>query len=211
MYLISWTLLLALVALTTASPLNFDLESRQLPTPVSIATAKEYLDGLEVAFPVTEPSYDRKAFRHWIPIDGKCDTRETVLKRDAKAEIVVDSECKATTGDWISGYDSKSIMNAHELDIDHLVPLKEAWGAGAWNWTAERRKEFANDLTRPQLLAVSATSNRMKGDRDPSKWMPSNPSFHCTYIRSWIQVKQYYELTVDQAEKEALTRYINEC
>ncbi|CAE6427142.1 unnamed protein product [Rhizoctonia solani] len=119
--------------------------------------------------------------------------RPAVLNRDATADLMVDSECKATAGAWISDYDGKIITVAGELDIDHIVPLKEGWQAGAWNWTAARRREFANDLVRPQLLAVSAASNRMKGDKDPSKWMPSNPSYHCTYARAWIQVKHYYE------------------
>ncbi|KAH7345682.1 hypothetical protein B0J17DRAFT_729067 [Rhizoctonia solani] len=207
-----FTCLLAVAALASASPLNFDLGRRgALPTPVSVATAKEYLDELVVAPPVTEPAYDRRKFQHWITIDGKCDTRETVLKRDATADLEVNSECRATAGVWMSDYDGRPIADARGLDIDHIVPLKEGWQAGAWSWTAARRREFANDLDRPQLLAVSAMSNRMKGDKDPSKWMPSNSAFRCTYVRAWIQVKHYYELTVDQAEKDKLTTLINNC
>ncbi|CAE7146421.1 unnamed protein product [Rhizoctonia solani] len=204
-----FTGLLVLAALAAASPLNFNGKRGNLPTPVSIATAKTYLAELKVAPPVTEPAYERKKFQHWITISGKCDTRETVLKRDATVEVTVDSECKATAGAWYSDYDGIPVANATGLDIDHIVPLKEGWQAGAWNWTATRRKEFANDLIRPQLLAVSASSNRMKGDKDPSKWMPSNPSYRCTYIRAWIHVKHYYGLTVDQAEKDTLTEIIN--
>jgi hypothetical protein len=49
------------------------------------------------------------------------------------------------------------IMDTHSrgLDIGHVVPLKEAWQTGAYNWTSERRREFANDLARPQLLSIS--------------------------------------------------------
>ncbi|CAE6427150.1 unnamed protein product [Rhizoctonia solani] len=227
--------LLALAALVSASPLNFDTGRRglpspvsmapakatsvssdlrrrgQLPTPVSIETAKEYLSELKVAPPVTEPVYDRKKFQQWITIDGKCDTRGTVLKREATTQVTIDPECKTMKGTWISDYDGKLIEDARGLDIDHTVPLKEAWQSGAWSWTPARRKEFANDLTRPQLLAVSAISNRMKGDKDPSKWMPSNPAFRCTYIRAWIEVKHYYDLTVDEAEKKRLTKLIDNC
>ncbi|CAE6516751.1 unnamed protein product [Rhizoctonia solani] len=156
-----FTGLLVLAALAAASPLNFNGKRGNLPTPVSIATAKTYLAELKVAPPVTEPAYERKKFQHWITISGKCDTRETVLKRDATVEVTVDSECKATAGAWYSDYDGIPVANATGLDIDHIVPLKEGWQAGAWNWTATRRKEFANDLIRPQLLAVSVKEERV--------------------------------------------------
>jgi hypothetical protein len=61
-----------------------------------------------------------------------------------------------------------------------------------------------NSLTRPQLLAVSATSNRQKGDKDPAEWLPELESYQCEYARAWIQVKQYYGLSVDSLEKAAL-------
>ncbi|KAF8675076.1 hypothetical protein RHS04_06893 [Rhizoctonia solani] len=188
--------LISLAVLATASPLSIgpSIERRgSLPTPVSVATAKEYLSELKVAEPVLDPPYKRSGFKHWITIEGRCDTRETVLKRDATVEVTVDSECKPTAGLWTSDYDGRSFTSATSLDIDHIVPLKEGWQAGAYNWTAKRREEFANDLIRPQLVAVSASSNRMKADKDPSRWMPSNEAYHCTYIRAWIQVKHYYE------------------
>jgi len=50
------------------------------------------------------------------------------------------------------------IALSREADIDHIVPLKEAWEAGAHAWTADRRKEFANDLLRPQLLTVTVSA-----------------------------------------------------
>ncbi|CAE6443947.1 unnamed protein product, partial [Rhizoctonia solani] len=149
--------LLVLAGLVSASPLHLDREIGRrgnLPTPVSVATAKTYLAELKVAAPATDPSYDRNKFRHWITIEGKCDTRETVLKRDAATEVTVDSECRAIAGTWISDYDNREFSAAGGLDIDHIVPLKEAWQAGAWNWSDERRRDFANDLVRPQLLAV---------------------------------------------------------
>ncbi|CAE6460666.1 unnamed protein product [Rhizoctonia solani] len=213
--------LLALAALASASPLSLDrthtIERRgNLPEPVDVATAKKYLDELTVAAPVTEPAYDRKRFQHWITINGKCDTRETVLIRDATAEVTLDSGCKPTGGTWYSDYDNQLVTAPADakvlpVDIDHIVPLKEAWQAGAWEWTAEKRKQFANDLKGPQLLAVSARSNRMKADKDPSKWTPSNEAFRCKYVRAWIEVKHDYGLTVDETEKAALTKFINEC
>lgn len=64
-------------------------------------------------------------------------------------------------------------------------------------------------LTRPQLLAVSATSNRQKGDKDPAEWLPEREDYQCEYVRAWIQVKQYYGLSVDTLEKAALSNVLN--
>ena len=64
-------------------------------------------------------------------------------------------------------------------------------------------------LTRPQLLAVSATSNRQKGDGDPAEWLPAREDYQCEYVRAWIQVKQYYGLSVDMLEKAALSNVLN--
>ena len=86
---------------------------------------------------------------------------------------------------------------------DHVVPLKEAWISGARDWDDAKREEFANDLTRPQLLTVSARSNGQKGASDPSAWLPDD-AFKCTYVVAWIQVKRYYNLTISLAEKAAL-------
>lgn len=66
-----------------------------------------------------------------------------------------------------------------------------------------------SSLTRPQLLAVSATSNRSKGDRDPAEWLPERTAYQCEYVRAWIQVKQYYGLSVDSLEKAALSDVLN--
>jgi len=85
-----------------------------------------------------------------------------------------------------------------------MVPLKEAWISGARDWTAARREQFANDITRPQLAAVTHTINEDKSDKDPASWLPPNDSFKCTYVTAYIQVKQYYDLSIDPDEKNAL-------
>jgi hypothetical protein len=87
--------------------------------------------------------------------------------------------------------------------------IKAAWISGARSWTAARREQFANDLTRPQLVAVTDNLNQAKGDKDPSTWLPPLNSFKCTYAIAWIQVKQYYGLTVNSAEKTALTNTLD--
>ncbi|MBP0453225.1 MULTISPECIES: HNH endonuclease family protein [unclassified Kitasatospora] len=180
-----------------------------LPAPVSAATARSYLASIAVAAESHADTYDRTLFPHWITISGTCNTRETVLKRDGSG-VVTDSSCASVSGSWTSVYDNVTTTSASSFDIDHLVPLAEAWRSGAWAWTTDQRKAFANDLTRPQLIAVSASSNRTKGDQDPANWLPQ-ASYRCTYARAWVQVKYFYGLNVDSAEKSALTSILNGC
>ncbi|MFJ5773127.1 HNH endonuclease family protein [Streptomyces sp. NPDC093094] len=203
----------ALAALTaliaSAGLLNGPAASAALPTPVSGATARSYLATLTVATE-NRTGYDRDLFPHWITVSGACNTRETVLKRDG-SNVVTDSACAATGGSWYSPYDGATWTAASDLDIDHLVPLAEAWDSGAGSWTTSRRQAFANDLTRPQLIAVTDNVNQAKGDQDPATWMPSRTAYRCTYVRAWVQVKYYYGLSVDSAEKAALTNHLASC
>ena len=146
--------------------------------------------------------YDRSLFEHWIDIDGNgCNTRYEVLIRDSDTRPTVSSGCSLSGGKWYSAYDGFISDDSGTFDIDHLVPLKEAWDSGARSWTSERRKLFANDLTdRRTLKAVSASSNREKSDRDPSNWLPTNDAYVCPYIIDWTDVKAKWGLTMDQSE-----------
>ncbi|MEU1619660.1 HNH endonuclease family protein [Streptomyces sp. NPDC008238] len=202
-----------LVALTSLfagfATLNGPTAQAALPTPVSAATARTYLASLKVATE-NRSGYNRDLFPHWITISGACDTRETVLKRDGSG-VVTNSSCSATSGSWYSVYDGATWTAASDLDIDHLVPLAEAWDSGASAWTTAKRQSFANDLTRPQLIAVTDNVNQAKGDQDPATWMPSRSAYACTYVRAWVQVKYYYGLSVDTAEKNKLSSVLSGC
>ncbi len=181
-----------------------------LPTPVSAATARSYLAAMPATAEHSLTGYSRDLFPHWINISGACNTRETVLKRDGSG-VVTDSSCAATSGSWYSPYDGATWYAASDVDIDHLVPLAEAWRSGAWSWTTSQRQNLANDLSRPQLLAVTDNVNQSKGDQDPGSWCPYRTAYHCTYARAWVQVKHDYGLSVDATEKSALTSALNGC
>src|SRR3954467_13012611 len=146
----------------------------------SKATAQTELGALTVAAEGSMSGYSRALFPHWVTISGTCDTRETVLKRDGTS-VVTSSACAATSGRWYSPYDGATWTAAADVDIDHVVPLAEAWRSGASSWTTAKRQSFANDLTRPQLIAVTDNVNQSKGDQDPSTWQPSLASYRCTY------------------------------
>jgi hypothetical protein len=180
------------------------------PNIPSYTTAVSRLAALTVAAETHQSTYDRDLFPHWITITGSCNTREQVLKRDG-SNVVVNSSCAATSGSWYSPFDGTTWTSASDVDIDHMVPLAEAWSSGAWAWTTSRRQTYANDLGGPELWAVTDNVNQSKGDRDPAQWQPPLASFRCTYARAWIQVKWYYSLSVDSAEKSSLTGMLNTC
>ncbi|MFC9816416.1 DUF1524 domain-containing protein [Streptomyces virginiae] len=181
-----------------------------LPGMVTTAVARTQLAALKVAPVGTMAGYSRARFTHWAEQGDKCDTRETVLERDG-SEVKRDGECRAVSGTWKSLYDGVVVTDAGKLDIDHIVPLAEGWRSGASGWDAARRKAFANDLTHPQLLAVTAASNRSKGDQSPDLWQPPDRSSWCQYGRAWTTVKSAYELTVTEPEKKMLTTMLDTC
>lgn len=182
-------------------------------TPPNIPTYGEAvtrLAALTVAAEGSPTAYDRRLFPHWITISDSCNTREEVLKRDG-TNVVVSSTCAAISGSWYSPYDGMTWTAASDVDIDHMVPLAEAWTSGAWAWTTAKRRSYANDLGGPQLWAVTDNVNQSKGNKDPAEWQPPLTSFRCTYARAWIQVKYDYSLTLDTAEKAALQDMLTSC
>jgi len=167
------------------------------------------LEELTVREPGSMRGYSRQRFPHWDRTGANCNVRDTVLQRDGR-DVQLDG-CNVVGGEWFSVYDNKTLTDPSEVDIDHIVPLANAWRSGAASWTDKQRGEFANDLTRPQLIAVSRTSNRAKGDQDPSQWKPPNRDYWCTYAENWIAVKHHWQLSVTSAEKAALSDMLETC
>ncbi len=185
-------------------------ENGTLPGMPTAEQARSHLAGLTVAAHGSMSGYSRAKFPHWAGQGENCDTRETVLERDG-TDVKRDDECRAVSGKWVSVYDDETFTDASDLDIDHTVPLANAWRSGADSWTQEKRKAFANDLTHPQLLAVSASSNRSKGDQGPDEWQPPSKTYWCAYGRAWTSVKATYELSVTEAEKDMLGQMLGTC
>ena len=156
--------------------------------------------------------YVRALFEHWRDIDGDgCDAREQVLKRDSVTLPQVDPyKCKVIAGDWVSPYDGARWSDPTDIDIDHVVALKETWDSGAWGWSAATRKAYANDTTdRRTLSAVTDNVNQQKSDKDPSNWLPPLKSNLCTYLGNWISVKARWNLSMDQSEWGRIKKLLN--
>ncbi len=146
-------------------------------------------------------AYDRDLYGSWTRVRSGCNTRCAVLEEERRAD-----------GTWLSWYDGMVTSDASRLDIDHMVPLAEAHSSGAWRWNSSRRTAYANDLLHPEALAaVSASSNRSKGSRDPSEWRPSDASAWCRYATDWVTVKAAWGLTADRAEVGALREMLDTC
>jgi hypothetical protein len=175
-------------------------------------TLRAGISGLPVATEV-RTGYTRDKFHLWIDADGDgCNTRNEVLIAEATTKPTVGASCVLSGGRWLSYYDNATWTLASDLDIDHLVPLAEAWDSGARNWTAAQREQYANDLGDARdLVAVTDNVNQAKGDRDPAEWMPSAASATCRYVAEWTAVKIRWRLTVDSAEKSALTSIAAGC
>ena len=181
------------------------------PTASAATPVKMRLTRAVKSLPVaaeTRAGYDRAKFRLWVDADHDCrDTRDEVLAAESLVRV---SGCDIRRGKWRSYYDGAVTRSSSTFDIDHLVPLAEAWDSGARRWTAATRQRYANDLGDSRtLVAVSASANRSKSDQDPAEWMPRLGK--CTYVRQWVAVKLRWSLKVNAAERRALLARASHC
>ncbi len=155
--------------------------------------------------------YDRDTFVHWVDADSDgCDTREEVLIEESREDVAVGSGCSLSGGRWFSWYDGATWTETGDVDIDHQVPLAEAWDSGARTWRPATRQRFANDLGDPRsLVAVTDEVNASKGDRDVREWLPARQ--HCRYLRDQVAVKHRWRLRVDRPEKRAMRALARDC
>ncbi|MEH0407430.1 HNH endonuclease family protein [[Kitasatospora] papulosa] len=192
-----------LIASTPAQAARFPQE-----VPAAAVTTLADAIGLVQVEDEVRTGYTRSSFRHWnsgdIATDG-CNTRNEVLIAEAVTAPSVGASCKLTGGVWLSYYDGQEVTDPGALDIDHMVPLAEAWDSGASTWTPARREAYANDQgAATSLVAVTARTNRQKSDQDPAEWLPPAPEAQCRYVGEWVATKLRWQLSADAIELEAL-------
>jgi hypothetical protein len=187
------------------------------PSAPSPAAARKMLGTLEVAPVGSMAGYSREEFPHWAADgtmfgwdepDGSCDVRDDALIRDGQG-IEVDEDCSFTSGKWLDPYTSATLKDSEDVDIDHIVPLANAWRSGAGNWDEAKREAYANDPG--VLLSVDDGANQAKGDKGPEAWLPPNTDYRCEYARRWISVKHEWNLTVNTEEKVTLEDMLQGC
>ena len=159
----------------------------------------------------TIPDYDRSEWRHWIDVDGDClNTRQEVLERDA-VELGASNRngCRWLTGEWVDPYTGRTVTSAGQLQIDHIVSLVDAHHSGGWQWDADQKRDFANDMS--NLLAVWGPENQSKSGRGPSEWEPPADEFICEYAKRYATVKRQYGLMVTMDDAHALAQLWASC
>lgn len=188
--------------------------------PINSRRFKEDLTNPASQLPVTPQTnllskYDRSEWGNWDDPDGDCqDTRAEVLIAQSLVSVTFKSsnKCIVDTGLWVDLFTGKSFRQASKLDIDHVVPLKDAHESGAWQWSSKAKWSYFNYLRDSNhLIAVSASSNRAKGAKSPDKWMPDNIDYQCQYGQAWIAVKNQWGLTATNNERGALKLALDTC
>jgi hypothetical protein len=158
------------------------------------------------------PKYDRSEYGGWIDADKDCQiTRSEVLIEESVTSVTFKSgrKCVVVSGIWNDPFSGRTFSNPSKLDIDHVVPLREAHQSGAWKWSRNKKKKYANYMkNRNHLMAVFLSENRSKGYRDPAEWLPLNKDYWKTYARIWIEIKNQWGLSVDKKELDALKRIL---
>ena len=185
-----------------------------LPTATATGTAT-VLRVTVSAVPATLPDYDRNDWKQWTDADRDCqDARNEVLIAESRTSVAyrTDRKCRVAAGEWLAPYTNTIVTDPSRLDVDHMVPLSNAHDSGAWQWSANRREQYANYLEDPQhLIAVTASANRSKGARGPEQWKPEDRTYWCQYATDWITIKSTWKLTVTQQEHTSLAQMLNTC
>lgn len=151
--------------------------------------------------------YDRDDWGGWIDEDGDgLNTRHEVLAEESLIKPIV-SNNKVISGKWFDKYTGKYFTNPSDLDIDHLVPLKNAYISGASNWSKKKKNRYYNYLKYDNhLIAVSKSANRNKSDKSPVDWLPPNKDYQCEYVREWFKIKTAWGLTIEEGFDEVSNR-----
>lgn len=219
--IIRLAVVLAVLALAGGTTLFSELENiggmgARVDTGSAPADVVRTLDGLQVSEPGSMAGYSREEFPHWSDAqeygwnvsDSSCDARDAALIRDGE-NVRIESGCDVETGTWLDPFTSQTFTDPSDIDVDHMVPLANAWRYGASSWGATERERYANDPD--VLLSVEDNANQSKGDKGPEAWRPPNEAYWCDYAKQWVQIKAKYDLGVNAQEKQELTRMLGAC
>ncbi len=186
---------------------------------IDAAAATARLATIPVKGRAPKTGYSRDQFGPaWTDVDHNgCDTRDDILARDMTDDVFKPGthNCVVLSGTLYDPYTDTVIAfqrgqrTSTAVQIDHRVPLSNAWQTGAQQWDAAKRKAFANDPA--NLIAVDGPTNGAKSDGDAATWLPPNTAYRCAYVAAQVQVKASYGLWVTQAEHDAIASILAGC
>jgi hypothetical protein len=157
-------------------------------------------------------TYDRREWKHWTDADGDCqDARQEILIAASTIDPIYKTErkCKVSAGQWTDPYTGMGIQIASQIDIDHVVALRNAHDSGAAEWDLNTKSQFANDPA--NLMLSSRYANRSKGSRGPNEWLPPLAAYRCAYIRKWVAIKIEWNLTTTKCEQNHVDHMLKMC
>lgn len=167
---------------------------------------------------ISVEAYEREHhFGGWVKNkkSGDCfNTRNKVLVRENIGTLALKDEnkCSVASGEWIDPYSGNKMTDAMaEIQIDHMVPLREAYVSGAHKWTFKERCLYGNYLGyRNHLVAVSGDENNEKSAKTPDDYMPSNIPYSCEYLKDWLKIKSFWGLSLVPEEVKSIKRLVDE-
>lgn len=112
-----------------------------------------------------------------------------------------------TLGGIFGAYENECFDLFTQVDIDHIVARKEAHDSGLCAADAQVKINFSNDLE--NIALASPSVNRSKSARDPADWLPDHNA--CWYVWQYLHIKRKYEMTIDEAEKNAIDKVLQDC
>ena len=197
-----------------ASDELYEAEAITVPGDANVRLVVDVLDELEVKGRAPKTGYSREEFYNgWPTVEG-CNLRQRIIKREFGETAVLDG-CNVVAGEYDEPYTgAHKVFTTREdiskgVQIDHVVALSDAWQKGAQYKDKDTRYAIATDAL--NLLAVDSAANEKKSDGDAATWLPSNKKFRCQYVARQVSVKYKYGLWVTQAEKEAISRVLENC
>lgn len=146
--------------------------------------------------------YSRSEFGDgWAVQPSGCTTRQ-----EAMAAAYAQESCAASYAQWgstsITDPYTGEPLPPHEVELDHLYPLRAAWDMGAHAWPADKRRAFANDPA--NLVVTSSRANQAKSDKLPGEWLPPRRAARCDYSRRLATVAAAYELPLERSDLAAM-------
>ena len=200
------------------TPVSTPVPATATSTPVPTGAAPTTTTTLVITVaPITTgiPEYSRSEWKHWEDHDGDCqNARHEVLIAESLVPVTykTDRKCRVETGRWYGSFTGTYFEDPGDVDVDHMVPLKNAHNSGGWAWGPAMKEEYANNLgDDDHLIAVQDNANQSKGARGPDEWMPPDETYWCQYATDWSEIKHRWDLTMTEPEAEAVALMLGTC